>query len=109
MDEEPLAISVLLERLAQLEVEVTRLQTEVVRLQAENVELRRRLELNSQNSHKPPSSDGYRKKRVQPALPKGEKRTPGDRWDIKARRCDRRRSPIKWRCICRNIALFVDG
>ena len=30
--------------------------------------------LNSQNSHKPPSSDGYRKKRIQqPALPKDKK------------------------------------
>lgn len=38
--------------------------------------MRRRLGLNSSNSHKPPSSDGYRKKRVQPALPK-EKRTSG--------------------------------
>jgi transposase len=31
------------------------------------------LGLNSQNSHKPPSSDGYRKKRIQPALPKDKK------------------------------------
>lgn len=84
MVEEPLATSVLLQRFAQLEAEVTRLQAEVVRLQAENerlraenVELRRRLEMNSQNSHKPPSSDGYRKKRVQPALPRGEKRASG--------------------------------
>jgi transposase len=84
MVEEPLATSVLLQRLAQIEVEISRLQAEVVRLQAENerlrtenIELRRRMEMNSQNSHKPPSSDGYRKKRVQPALPKGEKRAPG--------------------------------
>ncbi len=63
--------------IAHLRIENARLQTENARLQAENAELRRRLGLNSGNSHKPPSSDGYRKKRVQPALPKGEKRASG--------------------------------
>ncbi len=58
---------------AHLQTEYTSLQAENARLQAENAELRRRLRLNSENSHKPPSSDGYRKKRVQPALPRGEK------------------------------------
>lgn len=80
-------VEVLLKRLASLEAQVAclqaeiadlraenaRLQAENTRLQAENAELRRRLGLNSQNSHKPPSSDGYRKKRIQPALPKGKK------------------------------------
>jgi transposase len=71
---------VLLKRLVALEAEIASLQAELVhlrtenaRLQAENAELWRRLGLNSQNSHKPPSSDGYRKKRIQPALPKGKK------------------------------------
>ncbi|MFZ5535556.1 MAG: IS66 family transposase [Patescibacteria group bacterium] len=77
MAEQPLATNTLMKRLADLEAEVTRLQAEVAFLQAENAELRRRLEMNSQNSHKPPSSDGYRKKRSQPAMPKGEKRAPG--------------------------------
>ncbi len=54
-----------------LRAENAELRAEIARLQAENAELRRRLEMNSSNSHKPPSSDGYRKKRVQPALPKG--------------------------------------
>jgi transposase len=58
---------------ARLQAENARLQAENTRLQAENAELRRRLGLNSQNSHKPPSSDGYRKKRIQPALPKEKK------------------------------------
>ena len=58
---------------AHLQAENARLQAENTRLQAENAELRRRLGLNSQNSHKPPSSDGYRKKRIQPALPKEKK------------------------------------
>jgi len=55
--------------LAHLRTENARLQAELAHLQAENAELRRRLGLNSQNSHKPPSSDGYRKKRIHPALP----------------------------------------
>ena len=70
MSEEQRLIDELLKRLAALE-------SENERLQAENVELRRRLEQNSQNSHKPPSSDGYRKKSVQPAMPKPEKQAPG--------------------------------
>jgi transposase len=62
--------------LACLQDENARLQTENARLQAENAELRRRLGMNSSNSHKPPSSDGYRKKRASSALPK-EKRNFG--------------------------------
>ncbi len=98
MNEQRLAIRMLERRLAEQEAEIKRLhatvarllseneklraenaelRAEIARLQAENAELRRRLEMNSSNSHKPPSSDGYRKKRAQPALPKGEKRAPG--------------------------------
>ncbi len=62
---------------ARLGAEVVRLEAEVARLEAENGELRRRLGMNSQNSHKPPSSDGYRKKGVQPAMLGGEKRAAG--------------------------------
>ena len=83
MVEQPLEINLLLKRFASLEAEVALLRAEVqhlraenahlqaenTRLKAENAELRRRLGLNSSNSHKPPSSDGYRKKRVKPALP----------------------------------------
>jgi regulator of replication initiation timing len=57
--------------------QIVRLQAENARLQSKNAELRHRLAINSQNSHKPPRSDGHRKKRVQPALPKGAKRAPG--------------------------------
>ena len=74
MSEQALAISDLEQRLADFEAEVSRLRAEVERLKAENAELRRWLE---KNSHKPPSSDGYWKKRVQPAMPKGEKRAVG--------------------------------
>ncbi len=61
---------------ARLQAELACLQAENARLQAENAELRRRLGMNSSNSHKPPSSDGYRKKRASSALPK-EKRNFG--------------------------------
>ncbi len=91
MAEHLLEIEALLKRLAALEGEVTSLRAEMARLQTENAglqaensrlqgenaELRRRLGLNSANSHQPPSSDGYRKKSVKPALPKGEKRVRG--------------------------------
>jgi len=70
MSEEQRRIDELLKKLAVLEAEVERLQ-------AENAELRRRLGQTSQNSHKPPSSDGYRKKSVRPALPKPDQRAAG--------------------------------
>jgi transposase len=70
MAEQQTLIEELLERIAAMEAEIQRLK-------AENAELRHRLEMNSQNSHKPPSSDGYRKKTVRPAMPKPEKRAPG--------------------------------
>ncbi|MFN3308344.1 MAG: DUF6444 domain-containing protein, partial [Anaerolineales bacterium] len=91
MAEQSPAISILQKRLTELEAEVQRLHRTVAELRAENeqlraenaqwraenAELRRRLGMNSQNSHKPPASDGYRKKRVQPAMPKGKKRARG--------------------------------
>lgn len=91
MAEQSPAISILQKRLTELETELVGLQMKVAALQAEhaalqaenaklraeNAALRRRLGMNSQNSHKPPSSDGYRKKRLQPAMPKGEKRARG--------------------------------
>ncbi|MCC5945166.1 MAG: hypothetical protein JJT94_09525 [Bernardetiaceae bacterium] len=58
-----------LTRLSALELENTALKSENDALKLENAELRRRLGLNSKNSSKPPSSDGYKKKPV-PALPK---------------------------------------
>ena len=65
-------LEVLLERIAALEAEN-------LRLKAENEELRRRLGLTSENSHKPPSSDGYKKKRVRPGLPKEGKSLGGQK------------------------------
>jgi len=72
----------LLKRLEALEAEAVRLRADVARLknarlEAENTELRR-LAKDSTNSHKPPSSDGYRKKpRQTSAMPKKEKRSQG--------------------------------
>lgn len=50
-----------------LKAENSALKAENLALKQENQELRRRLDLNSQNSHQPPSSDGFKKK---PALEK---------------------------------------
>ncbi len=56
---------------------VKRLLEKIEQLEAQNAELRRRLRLNSTNSHKPPSSDGYPKKTVAPGLPKEKGRRNG--------------------------------
>jgi transposase len=60
-----------------LQAIIQQLLEENERLKAENAELRRRLGLDSTNSHKPPSSDGYQKKTVKPGLPKEGKRANG--------------------------------
>jgi len=65
---------------------IKRLWEENERLKAENADcfatlamtlLRRRLGLDSSNSHKPPSSDGLKKKPIKPALPKEEGQSNG--------------------------------
>lgn len=91
MTEQRLETYILRERLKSLEAENERLRAEVARLeaenahlrdenarlQAENTELRRRLRQDSHNSHRPPSSDGYRKRPARTALPRGPKRPRG--------------------------------
>ena len=52
---------------------VRQLLEENTALKVEVAELRRRLGLDSTNSDKPPSSDGYKKKSIQPGLPKERK------------------------------------
>ncbi|WP_177217460.1 DUF6444 domain-containing protein [Thermoflexibacter ruber] len=59
----------MLAKLAVLKEENSKLRMENAQLRPENAELRRRLDMNSGNSHKPPSSDGYKKKKIV-ALPK---------------------------------------
>ena len=55
-----------------LRLENTMLKSQNEVLKAENAELRVKLESNSHNSNKPPSSDGYKKKPVKPALPRSK-------------------------------------
>src|ERR1700722_15827750 len=50
------------ELIASLRREIEALRVENAELRVENAELRRRLELDSSNSSKPPSSDGLKKK-----------------------------------------------
>lgn len=60
-------VSNLLNRVSLLEAENTLLRAENTTLKLENETLRAQINQNSQNSHKPPSTDGLKKK---PALPK---------------------------------------
>jgi transposase len=56
---------------------VKELLEKIKRLEAEKAELRRRLGLDSTNSHNPPSRDGYQKKSLKPGIPKSGKRGIG--------------------------------
>lgn len=60
--------------LDELKAIIRTLLGKIEKLESENAELRRRLGLNSENSHKPPSSDGLKKK---PALPRGKNKKNG--------------------------------
>jgi transposase len=60
----------------ELKAIIAELWEKLKHLERENAELRRRLDLDSKNSHKPPSSDGY-KKTTKPGIPKDEKHPRG--------------------------------
>lgn len=69
----------LLTEVRQLKAEIVQLKQKNAELEAENAELQRRLGLNSNNSHKPPSSDGLAKTRskLKTGLPKGAAKEKG--------------------------------
>ena len=68
------------ERIKALEEEVRQLRELLALVLAENAELKRRLGMNSHNSHKPPSSDGLQKKpRVVNQRKKGKNRQGGQK------------------------------
>lgn len=65
-----------LAKLSEHEGLIAALKAENAVLKAENAELRRRLGMNSQNSNRPPGSDGYKKPKS-PALPKAKGKKKG--------------------------------
>ena len=50
---------------------IMHLLEKIAQFEAENAELHRRLGMDSRNSDKPPSSDGYQKKTVKPGFAQG--------------------------------------
>jgi len=70
-------VEFLTRKLAQVEKNNKFLLDENATLKSENASLQARLDSNSQNSNKPPSSDGYKKKTVQPAFPKAKGKKQG--------------------------------
>jgi len=89
-------------RLEKLERENKRLHHENTLLKSANAEmkveiadLRARLESNSHNSNKPPSSDGYKKQTVKPGLPKGKGSSQGGQKGHKGHTLQQVESPDK--------------
>jgi transposase len=89
-------------RFEKLEKENKILRHENIMLKAANTELkvevadlRARLESNSHNSNNPPSSDGYKKRSVKPALPKGKGSSQGGQKGHKGHTLQQVESPDK--------------
>jgi transposase len=72
----------LIEKVNYLTERLKQAESRILELEAENLELRARLNSNSNNSSKPPSSDGYKKK---PAFPKNKNGKQGGQTDHKGR------------------------
>ena len=85
---------------------IKRLLEKNAQLEAENAELRRCLGLDSTNSHKPPSSDGYKKKTIKPGIPKDQKRVNGGQGGHDGKTLERVDKPdrveihLPWQCQC---------
>jgi transposase len=63
----------LIEQVARLTYRLEQAEKRILELEVENAELKARLNSNSRNSSKPPSSDGYQKKPAFPRIRKGKK------------------------------------
>jgi transposase len=74
--------------------EIADLKREVAFLRKENIELKSRLNSDSRNSSRPPSSDGYRKKPT-PALPKTKKSKQGGQKGHKGDTLQQSKNPDK--------------
>jgi len=71
------------------------LKAENAELKAEVSDLRARLDSNSHNSNKPPSSDGYKKQTIKPALPKDKGSNQGGQKGHKGHTLQQVESPDK--------------
>ena len=85
-------ISTLVEQIDVLSKRLDQAAKEIVELRTENAELKARLNSNSKNSSKPPSSDGYHKK---PAFPKKNKGKQGGQKGHKGRTLQQVEHPNK--------------
>lgn len=95
-------------RVKLLEEENITLRDEISSLKAENEKLRARLNSNSHNSNMPPSSDGYKKRPVNPAFPKSKGGKQGGQKGHKGHTLQQVENPDKivicapGECICGN-------
>lgn len=76
--------------IAGLQELVVKLLRRIEELESDNAELKRRLNQNSHNSHKPPSSEGLQKK---PALPKSKKGNRGGQFGHKGKTLEMSSAP----------------
>jgi transposase len=85
-------IQELLEKVERLTLRLEQAEKEIAVLKTENESLKSRLNSNSNNSSKPPSSDGYQKR---PAFPKAEKGKQGGQSGHEGRTLNQVKNPDK--------------